>query len=80
LLVVYEKFDQGGLTLSDRSDYLQNETTSPLINTFKLYMTKMALLFNVSQENAKQFSESTFNFEKELAEVKKTAEIDPIIC
>ena len=64
------QFDQAGLRMADRSYYFL-DATNPRVAAYKNYMKTIVQLFDTSVDDAEanKFVESTFNFEKKLAEV-----------
>lgn len=63
-------FGQSGLGLPDREYYLKNdEKFEEIRNKYKKHIANMFTLYGMDSEQAENFTESVFNFEKNLAEV-----------
>ena len=54
--------------MADRSYYFR-DSKDDIVIAYKKYMKTIAQLFGANEGEAKTFVESTFNFEKKLAEV-----------
>lgn len=63
-------FGQSGLGLPDREYYLKNdEKFEEIRNKYKKHIANMFTLYGMDSEQAENFTESVFAFEKNLAEV-----------
>ncbi|XP_013406377.1 endothelin-converting enzyme 2 [Lingula anatina] len=61
--------NQKRLGMRDREYYFENETESKFIKGYKTYMTTLAELLGATKENATDFANEVFDFERELANI-----------